>query len=101
MKYFVYILTNKANTTFYIGVTNNIERRIWEHRQSLIDGLTKKYRLKKLVYLEEYQSIYEALSREKQLKNWHREWKINLIKKFNPALKNLLGKSGDAETSSA
>jgi len=96
--YFVYILTNFANTTLYIGVTNNLERRIYEHRQELIEGFSKKYKLKKLIYFEQTSDITEALKREKQLKNWHREWKMNLIKTINPEFKNLLE---DAETSSA
>jgi len=88
--YFIYILTNFTNTTFYIGVTNNLERRIFEHQQELVDGFSKKYKLKKLVYFEEYNDIKEALIREKQLKNWHRNWKVNLIKETNPKFKNLL-----------
>jgi putative endonuclease len=82
--YYVYILTNKYNTTFYIGVTNSITKRLFEHKFSLLAGFTKKYKVKKLVYLEEYNNINEAIAREKQLKNWHRDWKINLIKKVNP-----------------
>lgn len=82
--YYVYILTNKNNTTLYIGVTNNIVKRLFEHRTRLIEGFTKRYRLKKLVYLEEYNDVNEAIAREKQLKNWHREWKLNLIRKVNP-----------------
>ncbi|MDO8570648.1 MAG: GIY-YIG nuclease family protein [Candidatus Daviesbacteria bacterium] len=87
--YFVYILTNFHNTTFYIGVTNNLERRIFEHKKELFDGFSKKYKLKKLVYYEEYSEIINAIEREKQLKNWHRVWKINLIKQLNPELKDL------------
>ena len=82
-------MTNKNNTTFYIGVTNNIAKRTFEHEVGLLEGFTKRYKLKKLVYLEEYNDINEAIAREKQLKNWHREWKINLIKKVNPAFNNL------------
>lgn len=96
--YYIYILTNKYNSAFYIGVTNNLERRIFEHRQEFVDGFSKKYKLKKLVYFEECSNINDAIAREKQLKNWHRQWKINLIKSINPGLKDLLG---DAETSSA
>lgn len=81
--YYVYIMTNKTNTTFYIGVTNNIVKRSFEHRTGLVEGFTKKYKLKKLVYIEEYNDIKLAIAREKQLKNWHREWKINLIKAVN------------------
>ncbi len=95
---FVYILTNKYNTTFYIGVTNNLYRRIHEHKSSLIDSFSKKYNLTKLIYFEEFPSIKEAIKREKQLKNWHRNWKINLVKKDNPTYNDLFA---DAETSSA
>ena len=87
--YYVYIMTNKTNTTFYIGVTNNIVKRSFEHRTGLIDGFTKKYKLKKLVYIEEFSDVKEAISREKQLKNWHRDWKINLIRKENPDFEDL------------
>lgn len=87
--YYVYILTNKNNTTLYIGVTNNIVKRLFEHRTGLVEGFTKRYRLKKLVYLEEYNDINEAIAREKQLKNWHREWKLNLIRKVNPEFNDL------------
>ncbi|MBP6882061.1 MAG: GIY-YIG nuclease family protein [Candidatus Levybacteria bacterium] len=94
--YFVYILSNATNTVLYIGVTNNLERRVYEHKNELIDGFTKKYNLKKLVYFEETSDITSAIAREKQLKNWRREWKLNLIKNLNPGLLDL-----DAETSSA
>ena len=87
--YYVYILTNKRNTVFYIGVTDDLKRRLYEHKNELIEGFTKKYQLKKLVYFEEYQNINEAIKREKQLKNWHRGWKINLIKNKNPTFKDL------------
>lgn len=82
-------MTNKTNTTFYIGVTNNIVKRSFEHRTGLVEGFTKKYKLKKLVYIEEYNDIKLAIAREKQLKNWHRDWKINLIKAKNPNLEDL------------
>ena len=88
-KYYIYILTNIKNITLYIGITNNLERRIYEHKNELVDGFSKKYKLKKLVYYEEFKYIKDALAREKQLKNWHREWKINLIKQMNPELKDL------------
>jgi len=87
--YYVYILTNKRNTVFYIGITDNLKRRLYEHKNELIEGFTKKYQLKKLVYFEEYQNINEAIKREKQLKNWHRDWKINLIKNKNSTFKDL------------
>lgn len=88
--YFVYIITNFSNTTFYIGVTNNLERRINEHRSGLVEGFSKKYKLRKLIYFEDYQDINQAIGREKQLKNWHREWKINLIKKLNPNFEEVI-----------
>lgn len=82
----------------YIGVTNNLERRIYEHKNKLIKGFTQKYQLKKLVYLEECNNIASAIAREKQLKNWHRQWKINLIQSANPTWKDL--SIEDPETSS-
>ena len=94
-QYFVYILTNKRNTTFYIGVTNNLERRMYEHKHELFEGFTKRYKLKKLVYFEDTPDVTSAIEREKQLKNWHRDWKVNLIKSANPELNDL-----DPETSS-
>jgi putative endonuclease len=94
--YYIYILTNHTNTTFYIGVTNNLTRRMHEHKYELIEGFSKRYKLKKLVYFEYCSSAIDAIAREKQLKNWHREWKLNLIRSANPEFKDL-----DAETSSA
>jgi len=87
--YYVYILTNKFRTTFYIGVTNNLSKRILEHNEKRGSVFTKKYNLNSLIYYEEFTSIHEAISREKQLKNWKREWKLNLIKEINPTLKDL------------
>ncbi|MEW6067652.1 MAG: GIY-YIG nuclease family protein [Nitrospirota bacterium] len=88
-QYYVYILTNKSNKVLYIGVTNNLERRIYEHKNKLIDGFTNKYNLSKLIYFEETDDIESAIKREKQLKNWHREWKIKLITEFNPDWRDL------------
>ena len=81
--YFVYILANKKNGTLYIGVTNNLKRRIFEHKHSLIEGFTKKYLVNKLVHYEEFDTIENAIQREKQLKKWNRAWKIRLIEKSN------------------
>ncbi|HQI41947.1 MAG TPA: GIY-YIG nuclease family protein [Ignavibacteriaceae bacterium] len=86
--YYVYIMTNNAKT-LYIGVTNDLNRRVFEHKNSLIDGFTKKYNIKKLVYYETFNNIDEAIRREKQLKNWHRQWKINLIESINKEWKDL------------
>ncbi len=88
-KYFIYILTNKFNTTLYIGVTNNLKRRIYEHQNKLIIGFTKKYNLTKLIYFEEYNDIEQALNREKQLKKWRRSKKDILINRMNPKWNNL------------
>ena len=83
-QYYVYILTNKKNGTLYIGMTNDLERRIFEHKQKLIDGFSKKYSLDRLVYFESFQYVNDAIKREKQLKNWNRRWKIDLIEVENP-----------------
>ena len=88
-KYHVYIITNYSNTIFYIGVTSNIARRVFGHKEGTVKGFSSKYKLKKLVYAEVFKSVNEALAREKQLKNWHREWKINLIKSINPKFDEL------------
>ena len=85
----VYILCNYTNTTFYIGVTNNLYRRIFEHKTKQNDGFTSKYNLNKLVYFEITDNIEDAIKREKQLKNWKRDWKVDLIKKCNPSFKDL------------
>jgi len=87
--YYVYIATNQNNKVLYIGVTSDLKKRIFEHKEKLVKGFTEKYNVKKLVYFEETNSIEEAISREKQLKKWNREWKVNLINKLNPKWKDL------------
>ncbi|RKE94757.1 GIY-YIG nuclease family protein [Ichthyenterobacterium magnum] len=82
-QFYVYILSNKKNGTLYIGMTNNLERRMFEHKNNLVDGFTKKYGLHKLIYFEQFQFVNDAIKREKQLKNWNRQWKIDLIEKNN------------------
>ncbi|HSX31394.1 MAG TPA: GIY-YIG nuclease family protein [Candidatus Saccharimonadales bacterium] len=81
--YFVYILASHKHGTLYVGVTNNLERRVWEHKSSVAKGFTSEYSVKQLVYYEECDSIEVAIAREKQLKNWKRDWKIQLIEKQN------------------
>jgi len=99
----VYILTNKSNKVLYIGVTNDLERRMYEHKNKMLNGFTKRYNLTKLVYFEVTSDVRSAIEREKQLKNWHRDWKINLISQFNPDWEDLSTKmkGRDAEPSSA
>ncbi len=85
----VYIMTNYQETTLYIGVTSNIQKRVWEHKNKVVEGFTKKYNVNKLVYFELTDSIEAAINREKQLKRWHRKWKLNLIREHNPDFKDL------------
>ncbi len=84
MNYYVYIITNWKNTVLYTGVTNNLERRIYEHKNKLIEGFSSKYNLGKLVYYEQTDDIHVALEREKYIKGKKRDYKLNLIKKINP-----------------
>ncbi|MBM4167402.1 MAG: GIY-YIG nuclease family protein [Ignavibacteria bacterium] len=86
---YVYIMSNFHRTTFYIGVTSDIRKRVAEHKSGTGSAFTKKYQLKDLVYFEEHSDIRYAIEREKKLKNWHRDWKINLIKSMNPDMKDL------------
>ena len=82
-------MSNKNRTTFYIGVTNHLQPRVMEHLDSVGSKFVKKYKLFDLVYYEHFTDITFAIQREKQLKNWHRDWKINLIKSFNPEMVDL------------
>ncbi|OYX28513.1 MAG: excinuclease ABC subunit C [Flavobacteriales bacterium 32-35-8] len=77
------MLANKKNGTLYIGVTNDLERRMFEHKNKLIEGFTEKYGLNRLVYFETYQYVNDAIKREKNMKKWKRQWKIDLIEKEN------------------
>lgn len=83
-EYYIYILASKKYGTLYIGVTNNLKERIFIHKEKIIDGFSKKYAIDKLVYFEIHNDIHEAILREKQIKKWKRDWKINLIEKNNP-----------------
>lgn len=87
--YYIYIMASKKGGVLYIGVTSDLIRRAFEHRNGLIDGFTKKYFTKKLVYYEQTSDINSAITREKQLKKWKRDWKIELIEKNNPEWKDL------------
>jgi len=88
-EYFVYIMTNKRNGTLYIGVTGDLATRVYEHKNSMVDGFTKKYNLKLLVYYEITNDVGEAILREKGLKKWNRQWKIDLIERSNPNWRDL------------
>jgi putative endonuclease len=90
--YYVYILTSKHNGTLYTGVTNNLERRIYAHKNNLIEGFTKRYNVHKLVYYEKTNDKNEALLFEKKIKKWNRAWKIRLIEKDNPQWKDIAEK---------
>ncbi len=80
----VYFMTNKSNSVLYVGVTNNLFRRVFEHKEKINKGFTKRYNVDKLVYYEVYDNIELAIAREKQIKNWKREWKNALVEKDNP-----------------
>ena len=80
----VYFMANKRDGTLYVGVTSNLARRVYEHREGLIDGFTKQYGLKRLVYYEHHEEIRRALQREKTIKHWPRLWKLALIQDMNP-----------------
>ena len=83
-QYYVYILTNATYGALYIGVTNDLVRRVWEHKSDFVDGFSKRHGTHRLVWYEVHESPYEAITREKQLKKWNRDWKVNLIQSMNP-----------------
>ena len=87
--YYVYILASRRNGTLYVGVSNDVLRRTWEHKSDLIEGFTKKYGVHLLVWFEEHSDIRDAIDREKQIKGWNRAWKIKLIEKENPGWNDL------------
>jgi len=93
-QYFVYILTNYIRSTLYIGVTNNLYRRVFEHKSKTKRGFTERYNVKYLVWYDEINDINEAIYREKQLKKWNRAWKERLINEINPEWKDLSGEWG-------
>ncbi len=88
-KYFVYILASKRNGTLYIGMTNDVERRIYEHKVGLLKGFTAKYSVKCLVYYETFDDPMSAITREKRMKKWKRAWKIKLIERVSPSWEDL------------
>jgi putative endonuclease len=84
MSYFVYILASQRNGTLYVGVTNDLVRRVHEHREKLVEGFTARYEVSRLVWFDQTDSVEEAIAHEKRLKRWRREWKLALIEKSNP-----------------
>ena len=88
-QYYVYILANRRNGTLYVGVTNNLIRRMYEHKQGLIEGFTKTYGIDQLVWYEATESIESAILKEKRIKKWNRSWKIRLIEERNPLWRDL------------
>lgn len=85
----MYILASKKNGTLYTGVTSNLIKRVYEHKNNLVKGFTQKYNIHNLVYYEVYNDVYKAITREKRVKKWKRQWKIELINKLNPDWKDL------------
>ena len=85
----VYIMANKPNGTLYTGVTGNLIKRVWEHKNNLVEGFTKRYDVHQLVYFEQHEDMVSAITREKRIKKWDRAWKIRIIEKQNPEWKDL------------
>jgi putative endonuclease len=90
--YYVYILTNKKDGVFYTGVTSDLVKRIYEHKNNVVEGFSKKYNTKTLVYYEIFEEIEFAIKREKRLKKWNRDWKIKVIEQMNPNWEDLYNK---------
>lgn len=86
---YTYMLASKPYGTLYIGVTSDLVRRVWEHREGLVDGYSKKYQAKYLVWFEVHNDMIAAITREKQLKKWNRDWKVNLVQRLNPEWRDL------------
>ena len=82
-QYYVYILASKIRGTLYIGITNDLQRRVYEHKTGIVKGFTKKYDVCQLMYFEVFKDVYEAIQREKNMKKWKRDWKVQLIEKEN------------------
>ena len=90
-QYYVYILASKRNGTLYTGMTSDLIKRVWQHKNNMVEGFTKTYQVKQLVYFEVHQQAEEAIKREKQIKKWNRKWKLELIEKNNPNWEDLYG----------
>lgn len=88
-RYYVYVMTNQWDSVFYTGITNNLVRRIYEHKNKLVKGFTEKYKISRLIYFEEFSDPREAITREKQFKDYNRAKKLEIIERVNPFLKDL------------
>ena len=88
-QFYVYNLANRPYGTLYVGITNDLIRRVWEHKNDFVEGFTCEHRLHDLVWYEVHATAYEAITREKSIKRWHRDWKVNLIQRMNPAWDDL------------
>jgi len=88
-QFYVYMLASKRNGTLYTGVTSNLIQRVWQHKHDMVEGFTKKYKVKKLVYYEVHDNAESEITREKQMKKWRRKWKLRLIEDSNPEWKDL------------
>lgn len=93
-RFFVYMLANKPNGVLYIGVTSDLAKRVWEHREKVFGGFTWRYNVTKLVWYEEHEAAISAIAREKQLKKWNRAWKVSLIEQANPDWRDLYPELG-------
>lgn len=87
--FYVYLLTNRPYGTLYVGITNDIVRRAWEHRHDVVPGFTHEHGLHRLVWYEQHATALEAIRREKLIKKWHRDWKVNLVQRMNPGWEDL------------
>jgi|SRR5579871_1807789 len=90
----LYILASRRNGTLYVGVTSDLRRRVWEHRTDIVEGFSKRYSVHMLVYFEVHSTMAHAIVREKQIKKWHRAWKLRLVEKSNPGWRDLYGELG-------
>jgi len=88
-QFYVYILASRRNGTLYTGMSSDLVKRVWQHKNNLVQGFTKKYKIKDLVYFEVHQTAESAITREKQIKKWNRKWKLRLIEEFNPRWEDL------------
>jgi putative endonuclease len=89
VSYYVYLLASRCNGTLYAGITNDLVRRVWEHKNDAVEGFTKRYQVHHLAWFEQTDDVAAAIVREKQIKKWHREWKLRLIEETNPEWKDL------------